>query len=54
MTAIIQVYCQDCRGRFEINSLDVEEEEIIECSLCMAEIEIIQMDPFKTRLFSEE
>ncbi len=51
---IMKVFCPDCRGRFETELEDSVEENIIECSLCMAEIEILQLSPLKVQLFQED
>lgn len=47
----ITLYCPDCRGRFDINPEEFQEEEIVECTLCAAEIFIVSTNPVKTRLF---
>ncbi len=54
MARIMNVYCPDCRGRFVADFDDIEEKDLIECDLCMAEMEIIQMSPFRVKLFVEE
>ncbi len=46
------IYCPDCRGKFEINSQDLIEDEICECSLCAAEIKVVSTDPIKLKLFT--
>lgn len=51
---LTSMYCPDCRGGFEIESADIIEEDIIECTLCGAEILIVQADPVKLRLYCEE
>lgn len=50
----IIVYCPDCRGKFEIELDDVEEGDVVECPLCMAEMEILQREPLRMKLFAEE
>ena len=50
----VSMYCPDCRGCFEIHSDDIIEEDVIECSLCGAEILIVQEHPIKVKLYSEE
>ena len=52
--SLVTVYCPDCRGRFDSDISDVEEGDILECSLCMADIELLQKDPLKTQLFMED
>jgi len=54
MSRLVTIYCPDCRGKFNTDILDVEERDILECELCVAEIEIMQLDPLKVRLFLEE
>ncbi len=48
------IFCPDCRGKFGVLPEDVIEGEILECPLCGAEIEILQENPLKIRLFSGE
>ncbi len=50
----IYIHCPDCRGRFEVEPSDIIEGEILECVLCGAEIEVIQEDPIKIRLLTED
>ena len=52
--SFITVYCPDCRGRFDADISDFDEGDVLECSLCMAEVEILQMDPLKIQLFCED
>jgi uncharacterized Zn finger protein len=54
MNEEIYIFCPDCRGKFEVERTDIAEGEILECSLCGAEIEILQENPVKIRLLSEE
>ena len=49
---ILVIYCPDCRGKFEINSQDLIEDEICECPLCAAEIKVVSTDPIKLKLFT--
>lgn len=49
---MVEIYCPDCRGRFNIPSEEFAEEEIVECSLCAAELFILQENPVKVRIFS--
>ncbi len=51
---LAQIFCPDCRGRFEIDQQDIMEDEVLECPLCGAEILILQEDPVKIKLFSED
>ncbi|MCF7906156.1 hypothetical protein K9L63_03145 [Candidatus Gracilibacteria bacterium] len=50
----IYIFCPDCRGKFEVERTDITEGEILECSLCGAEIEVLQEQPIKIRLLSED
>ena len=50
----VTIYCPDCRGKLSLDVADIDEGEVFECELCMAEVEIIQMTPLKYQLFSEE
>lgn len=54
MNEEIYIFCPDCRGKFEVERTDIVEGEILECSLCGAEIEIIQQDPVKIQLLKED
>jgi len=49
----VQLYCPDCRGRFEVESVDIEEGEVLECSLCGAEILVKQENPIRIKLYQE-
>ena len=53
-TQLVIIYCPDCYGKFEVNIDGIEEDDVLECDLCMAEMEIMQTDPFRVRLFVEE
>lgn len=44
------IYCADCRGKFEVEIADIIEDDILECSLCGAEMVVVQEDPVKLRL----
>lgn len=50
----MNIYCPDCRGRFGADFDEIEEGDIIECDLCMAEIEVFQLSPLKLKTFVEE
>lgn len=50
----VTIYCPDCRGRFEVPADAVCEGELVDCDLCGAEIEVMQEDPIKVRLYCEE
>jgi hypothetical protein len=50
----IYIHCPDCRGRFEVESFDILEGEVLECVLCGAEIEIVQENPVKIQLLQED
>jgi len=50
----VTIFCPDCRGRFVVPGDALSEEEIIDCDLCGAEIEIVQEDPIRVRLYSEK
>lgn len=52
--SLVSMYCPDCRGRFEVERNDIAEDEVIECALCGAEILIVQEDPIKVKLYTEE
>ncbi|MCF7812554.1 lysine biosynthesis protein LysW [Candidatus Gracilibacteria bacterium] len=54
MNEEIYIFCPDCRGKFEVVREDIVEGEVLECSLCGAEIEIVQEDPTKIKLLTEE
>jgi len=51
---IVVIYCPDCRGKFSVYESDIIEEDILECELCGAEIEVVSADPIKLKLYSEE
>ena len=48
------IYCPDCRGKFEVEESDLIEDDILECSLCGAEILVVQNDPIKLKLMEPE
>lgn len=50
----VSLFCPDCRGRFELEGTDIIEDEVLECALCGAEILILQADPIRIKLFSED
>lgn len=50
----VTIYCPSCRGRFEVDANDVVEEEVFDCTLCASEVLILQVDPLKIKLFSEQ
>jgi len=52
-TYAVQLYCPDCRGRFEVESTDIMEGEVLECSLCGAEILVKQTNPIRIKLYQE-
>lgn len=54
MNREICIFCPDCRGRFYVKKADIVEEDILECSLCGAEIEILQEVPLKVRIVQDE
>jgi uncharacterized protein YbaR (Trm112 family) len=54
MAPQICIFCPDCRGRFFLDKSDIVEEDILECNLCSAEIEILQENPVKIRLVQDE
>ncbi len=54
MTNEFIIYCPDCRGKFEVEETDMLEDDILECSLCGAEILVIQNDPIKLKLMEPE
>ncbi len=51
---LVSLYCPDCRGRFEVETSDIHEDEVLECPLCGAEILVTQQDPIRIKLFSED
>ena len=51
---LVSLFCPDCRGRFEAESTDIVEDEVLECRLCGAEILILQEEPIRIKLFSED
>jgi len=54
MEKILVIFCPDCRGKFEIKSSEIAEEEILECELCGAEIRVESVDPIKLKLFRSD
>jgi len=54
MAKRVIIYCPDCRGKFELDIADVIEGDIIECDLCGAEMIVVQEDPVKLKLYSED
>ena len=54
MQEFITLYCPDCRGKFELDTDDVLEGEVVECALCGAEILVKQKHPLQVKLFTEE
>lgn len=54
MNEEVQIFCEDCRGRFEVELDDLREGEIIECTLCGAELEVLQENPLKMKIVTEE
>ncbi len=50
---LVSMYCPDCRGRFEIGAFDIEEDEVLECALCAAEILVVQKNPIRVKLYTE-
>lgn len=54
MSRNVTIFCPDCRGRFNVQRSDIIEEDILECSLCGAEIEVLQERPIKLRLVLDE
>ncbi len=48
------IYCGDCRGKFSVEVGDIVEEEIIECPLCAAEMQVMSEDPVKIQLYNED
>ena len=51
---LVSLYCPDCRGRFQVENSDIREDEVLECTLCGAEILVTQAEPIRIKLFSEE
>ena len=54
ITQEIYIHCPDCRGRFDVETSDIIEGDILECVLCGAEIEVIQEEPIKIQLLIED
>ena len=50
----VQLYCPDCRGRFDVELSDILEGEVLECSLCAAEILVKQTNPIRIKLYEEQ
>ena len=50
----VQLYCPDCRGRFEVEHSDIIEGEVLECLLCGAEILVKQTNPIRIKLYEEQ
>ncbi len=50
----VRIFCPDCRGRFFVDRSDIVEEDVLECPLCSAEIEILSEDPIQIRLVQDE
>ncbi len=51
---LVSLFCPDCRGRFEAEGSDIAEDEVLECTLCGAEILILQENPIRIKLFTED
>ena len=54
MDEAIIIYCPDCRGKFTIQRSDIIEDDIIECSLCGAELIVQTEEPIKLKLMSRD
>ncbi len=50
----IIIFCPDCRGKFDVNKVDIVEDDMIECPLCGAELVVLQEDPIKLKLVDPE
>lgn len=50
----IIIFCPDCRGKFDIDRIDIVEDDMLECPLCGAELVVLQEDPIKLRLVDPE
>jgi len=51
---LVSLFCPDCRGRFDAEGADIVEDEVLECTLCGAEIVILREDPIRIKLFTED
>lgn len=54
MASFMNIYCPDCRGTFDIDFDEISEKDVLECDLCMAEIEVLQLEPLRLKVFLEE
>ena len=54
MDEAIIIYCPDCRGKFTVQRSDIIEDDIIECSLCGAELIVEAEEPIKLKLMSRD
>lgn len=54
MSRNICIFCPDCRGRFYVKKSEIIEEDILECPLCGAEIEVLQEKPIRIRIVQDE
>ena len=50
----VNLYCPDCRGKFTVNQNDLVVDEVLECDLCGASVEIIDDQPLKIRVYNED
>jgi Zn ribbon nucleic-acid-binding protein len=46
----ITIYCPDCRGKFDVETDDIIEDDLIECVLCGAEMKVLSEDPIRLKL----
>jgi len=51
---LVSIYCPDCRGQFDVEGEYIQEEEIIECDLCSAEMIVLEEDPIKLKLYCSD
>jgi len=54
MEKTILIYCPDCRGRFDAETEQVVEGEVLECDLCGAEILVVSDRPIQVKVHTEE
>ena len=50
----VHIFCPDCRGRFTVGLDEIIEGDLVECTLCAAEIQVLEENPIKLRLYNEE
>jgi hypothetical protein len=57
MTLVLEdvtVNCLDCLGEFKVAQDEFVEEEIIECTLCAAELVVVSEETGQVKMFCED